>query len=68
MSMIESTMFVTMKMTEDTMDDASECVPTRTCGSYAPNPIRPHDAKHLSHSYQNKTPSNTPMAMEGPPF
>ena len=48
MSMIESKMFVTMKMTEDTMDDASECVPTRTCGSYAPNPIRPHDAKHLS--------------------
>ena len=68
MSMIESKMFVTMKKTKNTMDDASECVPTRTCGSYAPNPIRPHDAKHLSHSYQNKTPSNTPMAMEGPPF
>ena len=68
MSMIESKMFVTMKKTKNTMDDASECVPTRTCGSYAPNPIRPHDAKHLSHSYQNKTPSDTPMAMEGPPF
>ena len=66
MTLIES--IDTMKMTENTMDDASECVPTRTCGSYVPNPIRPHDAKHLSHSYQNKTPSNTPMAMEGPPF
>ena len=66
--MIESKMFVTMKKTKNTMDDASECVPTRTCGTYAPNPIRPHDAKHFSHSYQNKTPSDTPMAMEGPPF
>ena len=68
MTLIESKTIDTMKMTENTMDDASECVPTLTCGSYAPNPIRPHDAKHLSHSYQNKTPSNTPMAMEGPPF
>ena len=68
MTLIESKTIDTMKMTENTMDDASECVPTRTCGSYVPNPIRPHDAKHLSHSYQNKTPSNTPMAMEGPPF
>ena len=68
MSLFESKTNGPVKMTENTMDDASECVPTRTCGSYAPNPIRPHDAKHLSHSYQNKTPSNTPMAMEGPPF
>ena len=68
LALFESKPIVTMKMSEITMVDASECVPSRSCGSYAPNPIRPLVAKHLSHSYQNKTPSNTPMAMEGPPF
>ena len=68
MSMIESKMFVTMKKTKNTMDDASECVSARTCGSHAPRRMRTHDAKHLSRSQQNKNPSNTPMDMERSPF
>ena len=68
MTMIETKANDTMKKTENTMDDASECVSARACGSHAPWRMRTHDAKHLSRSQQNKNPSNTPMAMEGTPF
>ena len=68
MTMSETKTNDTMKKTENTMDDASECVSARTCGSHAPRRMRTHDAKHLSRSQQNKNPSNTPMAMERSPF
>ena len=68
MSLFESKTNGPVKMTENTMDDASECVSARACGSHAPWRMRTHDAKHLSRSQQNKNPSNTPMAMERTPF
>ena len=69
MTMIETKTNDTMKKTENTMDDASECVSARaSSGSHAPWRMRTHDAKHLSRSQQNKNPSNTPMAMERSPF
>ena len=68
MTMIETKTNDTMKKTENTMDDASECVSARTCRSHVPRRMRTHDAKHLSRSQQNKNPSNTPMAMERSPF
>ena len=58
----------TMQKTENTMDEASECVPARAFRSHVPRRMRTHDAKHLSRSPQNKNPSNTPMAMERSPF
>ena len=48
MTTIESKTNDTMKITETTMDDAYECVPTHTCGSHAPSRMRTQDAKHLS--------------------
>ena len=68
MTMIEPKTNDTMKKTENTMDDASECVSARARGSHAPRRTRTHDATHLSRSQQNKNPSNTPMAMERTPF
>ena len=58
----------TMQKTENTMDEASECVSARAFRSHVPRRMRTHDAKHLSRSQQNKNPSNTPMAMERTPF
>ena len=46
-----------MRKTENTMDDASECVTTRTCGSHAPNLMRPHDDKPVAPE-QSKDPCN----------
>ena len=55
----------TMQKTENTMDDASECVSARACGSHAPWRMRTHDAKHLS---AKQEPFQHPMAMERSPF
>ena len=57
MTMSETKTNDTMKKTEITMDDASECVSARTCGSHAPNLMRPHDAKHVAPE-QSKNPCN----------
>ena len=67
MTMIETKTNDTMKKTENTMDDASECVSARACGSHMPRRMRTHDA-NLSRSQQNKNPSNPPMPMERSPF
>ena len=48
MTMIETKTNDTMKKTDNTMDDASECVSARACGSHAPWRMRTHDAKHCS--------------------
>ena len=48
MTMIETKTNDTMKKTDNTMDDASECVSARACGSHAPWRMRTHDAKHVS--------------------
>ena len=66
MTTIETKTNDTMKKTENTMDDASECVSARACGSHAPRHMRTHDAKHLSRSQQNKNPSNTPISAAAP--
>ena len=55
----------TMTKTENTMDDAIECVYARACGSHAPWSMRTHDAKHLS---AKQEPFQHPMAMERSPF
>ena len=68
MTMIEMKTNDTMQKTENTMNEASECVPARAFRSHVPRRMRTHDAKHLSRSQQNKNPSNTPMAMERSPF
>ena len=65
MTTIEMKTNDTMQKTENTMDEASECVPARAFRSHVPRRMRTHDAKHLSRSQQNKNPSNTPMAMLG---
>ena len=57
MTMSETKTNDTMKKTEITMDDASECVSARTCGSHAPNLMRPHDAKPVAPE-QSKDPCN----------
>ena len=46
MTMSEMKTTDTIQKTENTMDDASECVSARTCGSHAPRRIRTHGAKH----------------------
>ena len=46
-----------MKKTEITMDDASECVLARACGSHVPNRMRSHDAKPVAPE-QSKNPCN----------
>ena len=68
MTMIEMKTNDTMQKIENTMNEASECVPARAFRSHVPRRMRTHDAKHLSRSQQNKNPSNTPMAMERSPF
>ena len=45
MTMMEMETNYTMQETTSTMNDMNECVPTRTCGSHAPNRMRSHDAK-----------------------
>ena len=55
MTMSEMKTNDTMKKTEITMDDASECVSTRTCGSHAPSRMRSHDAKPVAPE-QSKNP------------
>ena len=51
-----------MQKTKTTMDDASECVLARACGSHAPRHMRTHDAKPVA-SEQSKNlamPTDTP--------
>ena len=57
MTMSETKTNDTMKKTEITMDDASECVSARACGSHAPWRVRTHDAKPVA-SEQSKNPCN----------
>ena len=47
MMTIETKTNDTMKKTDNTMDDASECVSARACDSHAPWRMRTHDAKHV---------------------
>ena len=61
MTTIESKTNDTMKITETTMDDAYECVPTHTCGSHAPSRMRTHDAMRFAPE-QSKTPYNAHIA------
>ena len=55
----------TMQKTENTMDEASECVSARAFRSHVPRRMRTHDAKHLS---AKQEPFQHPMAMERSPF
>ena len=48
MTMIQMKTNDTMQKTENTMDEASECVPARAFHSHVPRRMRTHDAKHLS--------------------
>ena len=47
----------TMQKTENTMDEASECVPARAFRSHVPRRMRTHDAKPVA-SEQSKNPCN----------
>ena len=60
MTMIETKTNDTMKKTENTMDDASECVSARTCGSHAPSRMRPHDADRVASTSAKQEPSPRP--------
>ena len=57
MTMSEMKTNDTMQKTTSTMNDASECVSARTCGSHAPSRMRPHDAKPVAPE-QSKDPCN----------
>ena len=48
MTMIEMKTNDTMQKIENTMNEASECVPARAFRSHVPRRMRTHDAKHLS--------------------
>ena len=62
MTMIEMKTNDTMQKTENTMDEASECVPARAFRSHVPRRMRTHDAKPVA-SEQSKNlamPTDTP--------
>ena len=57
MTMIETKTNDTMKKTENTMDDASECVSARACGSHAPWRMRKHAADRVASTSAKQEPS-----------
>ena len=57
MTMIETKTNDTMKKTENTMDDASECVSARACGSHAPSHMRKHAADRVASTSAKQEPS-----------
>ena len=57
MTTIEMKTNDTMQKTENTMDEASECVPARAFRSHVPRRMRTHDAKPVA-SEQSKNPCN----------
>ena len=61
MTMSEMKTNDTMQKTTSTMNDASECVSARTCGSHAPSRMRTHDAMRFAPE-QSKTPYNAHIA------
>ena len=60
MSLFESKTNGPVKMTENTMDDASECVSARACGSHAPSHMRKHAADRVASTSAKQEPSPRP--------
>ena len=60
MTMSETKANETMKKTENTMDDASECVSARACGTHAPRHMRKHAADRVASTSAKQEPSPRP--------